>query len=256
MSRRTIGIRGDGRRRGGPRRSRADRPDGRGGHPGAEEHHRVHRRRHGARAGPARPRREGLGRCSSTASRGAPPDAEHGLARRRHRLGGGRDRARVRVRDPQRLAVDGAAAARDTVPDGARARRAAGKATGLFSTGDLPDATPGAFAAHVSDRGEDEDVAAQMHAHHIEFLLGGRGGGAVAPLEGQPGVTYVKNLQGAAVLRRRDGHRPGLRADGIADARVRDRPRGGGRRRQAPDDRPGHRRPRSTSWPTTRRASS
>jgi len=71
----------------------------------------------------------------------------------------------------------------------------AGKATGLFSTGDLPDATPGAFAAHVSDRGEDEEVAAQMHAHHIEYLLGGRGGGAVEPLEGQPGVTYVKNLR-------------------------------------------------------------
>ena len=34
-----------------------------------------------------------------------------------------------------------------------------GKATGLFSTGDLPDATAGAFAAHVTDRGEDEEVA-------------------------------------------------------------------------------------------------
>ena len=70
-----------------------------------------------------------------------------------------------------------------------------GKATGLFSTGDLPDATAGAFAAHVTDRGEDEEVAAQMHAQGSEFLLGGRGGGAVAPLEGQPGVTYVKNVK-------------------------------------------------------------
>ena len=69
-----------------------------------------------------------------------------------------------------------------------------GKATGLFSTGDLPDATAGAFAAHVTDRGEDEEVARQMGEQGIEFLLGGRGGGAVAPLEGQPGVTYVDNV--------------------------------------------------------------
>jgi alkaline phosphatase len=69
-----------------------------------------------------------------------------------------------------------------------------GKATGLFSTGDLPDATAGAFAAHVTDRGEDEEVARQMHEQGSEFLLGGRGGGAVAPLEGQPGVTYVRNV--------------------------------------------------------------
>lgn len=69
-----------------------------------------------------------------------------------------------------------------------------GKATGLFSTGDLPDATPAAFSAHVTDRGEDEEVAAQMHAQGSEFLLGGRGGGAVAPLENQPGVTYVDDV--------------------------------------------------------------
>ena len=70
-----------------------------------------------------------------------------------------------------------------------------GKSSGLFSTGDLPDATPAAFAAHVSDRGEDEQVSTQMHAQGIEFLLGGRGGGGVAPLEGDPNVTYAKNLR-------------------------------------------------------------
>ena len=69
-----------------------------------------------------------------------------------------------------------------------------GRATGLFSTGDLPDATAGAFAAHVTDRGEDEEVARQMGEQGIEFLLGGRGGGAVAPLENQPGVTYVDDV--------------------------------------------------------------
>ena len=82
--------------------------------------------------------------------------------------------------------------ARETVLERAEAR---GKASGLFSTGDLPDATPGAWVAHVTDRGEDEEVAAQMHAHAPEFLLGGRAGGAVAPLEGHAGVTYVKNLR-------------------------------------------------------------
>lgn len=69
-----------------------------------------------------------------------------------------------------------------------------GKATGLFSTGDLPDATPGAFAAHVTDRGEDEEVASQMGAQGIEFLLGGRAGGSVTPLENRPSVTYVNNV--------------------------------------------------------------
>ena len=33
-----------------------------------------------------------------------------------------------------------------------------------------------------------------MHAEGTEFLLGGRGGGAVAPLEGHPGVTYVEDV--------------------------------------------------------------
>ncbi len=59
---------------------------------------------------------------------------------------------------------------------------------------DLPDATAGAFAAHVTDRGEDDEVARQMREQGIEFLLGGRGGGAVAPLENQPGVTYVDDV--------------------------------------------------------------
>jgi alkaline phosphatase len=87
------------------------------------------------------------------------------------------------VNDPQEVR---------TVLENAEAR---GMATGLFSTGDLPDATPGAFAAHVTDRGEDEEVARQMHLHEPEFLLGGRGGGAVEPLEGQSGVFYAKNLR-------------------------------------------------------------
>ena len=115
-----------------------------------------------------------------------------------------------------------------------------GKASGLFSTGDLPDATPGAWVAHVTDRGEDEEVAAQMHAHAPEFLLGGRAGGAVAPLEGQPGVTYAKNLRELQSYAAGIGPGSRVRADGGADARLRDRSRGGGRRRQAPDDRPGH----------------
>jgi alkaline phosphatase len=69
-----------------------------------------------------------------------------------------------------------------------------GKATGLATTGDMVNATPASFAAHVTDRGEDEEIAAQMHTQGSEFLLGGRGGGAVAPLQNQPGVTYVNNV--------------------------------------------------------------
>ncbi len=71
--------------------------------------------------------------------------------------------------------------------DRARAGRGPRQGDRLFSTGDLPDATAGAFAAHVTDRGEDEEVARQMGEQGIEFLLGGRGGGAVAPLEGPAG---------------------------------------------------------------------
>ena len=99
-----------------------------------------------------------------------------------------------------------------------------GKATGLFSTGDLPDATPGAFAAHVTDRGEDEEVASQMGAQGIEFLLGGRAGG-VRGTPGEPPRRYLRQQRHPAQrLRRGDRDGAGIRTDGGADPGVRDRP--------------------------------
>ncbi|MFN2382653.1 MAG: alkaline phosphatase [Gemmatimonadota bacterium] len=49
---------------------------------------------------------------------------------------------------------------------------AAGLATGLVSTTRLTDATPAAFAAHVTDRKQQGEIAIQMAAQHIEVLLG------------------------------------------------------------------------------------
>jgi alkaline phosphatase len=67
-----------------------------------------------------------------------------------------------------------------------------GKATGLISDSYITDATPAAFAAHVTDRGETEEIAAQMAERDIEFLFGGGlRQGSVGPLLGLPGVSYV-----------------------------------------------------------------
>jgi alkaline phosphatase len=67
-----------------------------------------------------------------------------------------------------------------------------GKATGMITDSYVTDATPGAFAAHVTSRGQYEAIATQTAAQGVEFLFGGglRQGG-VGPLLGQPGVTYV-----------------------------------------------------------------
>ncbi|WP_432488817.1 alkaline phosphatase [Kineococcus sp. SYSU DK018] len=50
----------------------------------------------------------------------------------------------------------------------------AGKATGLVTTGQITDATPAAFAAHVSDRGEQSLIAEQyLTSSKPDVLLGG-----------------------------------------------------------------------------------
>ncbi|WP_432534092.1 alkaline phosphatase [Kineococcus arenarius] len=50
----------------------------------------------------------------------------------------------------------------------------AGKATGLVTTGQITDATPAAFAAHVSDRGEQSRIAEQyLDSSRPDVLLGG-----------------------------------------------------------------------------------
>jgi alkaline phosphatase len=53
------------------------------------------------------------------------------------------------------------------------AAEAHGMATGLVTTAPLTDATPAAFAAHVSRRTMQDEIAAQMLAHGVEVLLGG-----------------------------------------------------------------------------------
>jgi alkaline phosphatase len=71
-----------------------------------------------------------------------------------------------------------------------------GKATGLVSDSYITDATPAAFAAHVTSRSDAEAIARQMAGQGIEFLFGGglRQGG-VGPLLNQPGVTYADDAQ-------------------------------------------------------------
>ncbi len=64
-------------------------------------------------------------------------------------------------------------------PDGSKVRtllemaRDNGLATGLVATSTISHATPAAFAAHVSSRGDEADIALQMSASGIDVLLGG-----------------------------------------------------------------------------------
>ncbi|HEX5936086.1 MAG TPA: alkaline phosphatase [Actinomycetota bacterium] len=69
-----------------------------------------------------------------------------------------------------------------------------GKATGLVTDSYITDATPGAFAAHVTSRSQTREIATQMAAQDVEILLGGglRQAG-VGPLLGLDGVAYVRN---------------------------------------------------------------
>ncbi|HEX5016926.1 MAG TPA: alkaline phosphatase [Actinomycetes bacterium] len=86
---------------------------------------------------------------------------------------------------------NGGVAAVETVLERAEA---SGMATGLISDSYITDATPAAFAAHVSDRGENSAIAQQMSEHGIEYIFGGGlRQGSVGPLLAQPGVTIVKN---------------------------------------------------------------
>lgn len=48
-----------------------------------------------------------------------------------------------------------------------------GMATGLVTTTAITDATPAAFAAHVVNRSQQAEIAAQMLAQNIEVMLGG-----------------------------------------------------------------------------------
>ncbi|MBD5786436.1 alkaline phosphatase [Cellulosimicrobium terreum] len=52
--------------------------------------------------------------------------------------------------------------------------RGAGKATGLVTTAQVTDATPGAFGAHVPDRGDQSEIARQLlESSRPDVILGG-----------------------------------------------------------------------------------
>jgi len=57
-----------------------------------------------------------------------------------------------------------------TVLEYAEAR---GMATGLVATSQITHATPAVFAAHVSDRGMEEEIARQMTGSGVDVLIGG-----------------------------------------------------------------------------------
>jgi alkaline phosphatase len=80
------------------------------------------------------------------------------------------------------------------VPTALEAAESLDMATGLISDSYITDATPAAFASHVTSRSETEEIAGQMADRGIDVLLGGGlRQGNVGPLLGLPGVDYVKS---------------------------------------------------------------
>ena len=76
---------------------------------------------------------------------------------------------------------------------------AAGKWAGLITDVAINDATPAAFAVHVTDRYSVE-IAEQMRDQRIQVLFGAKNAGPVTarPLLNLPGVTYIKSSQDLA----------------------------------------------------------
>lgn len=102
---------------------------------------------------------------------------------------------------------------RTTVLEAAQSR---GLSTGLVTTTALVDATPAAFASHVTDRGRASEIARQMAAHDVTVLLGGgRRAFERAMLPDSQSVlasmrrhyTYVEDAAGLAALRPDTIHR-------------------------------------------------
>ena len=62
----------------------------------------------------------------------------------------------------------------NVVPTVLEQAKAAGKSTGLISTGEITDASPAAFAAHIEDRDEQTEIARQyVEESRPDVLLGG-----------------------------------------------------------------------------------
>jgi alkaline phosphatase len=69
-----------------------------------------------------------------------------------------------------------------------------GMSTGLVATSSIVHATPAAFASHVTDRGEYEEIAAQMARSSVNVLLGG-GRAYFDPTLREDGVDYLGELE-------------------------------------------------------------
>ncbi len=96
---------------------------------------------------------------------------------------------------------------RPTVLEIAQSR---GLSTGLLTTTELVDATPAAFAAHVTSRRRSSEIARQMAAHDVMVLLGGgrrafdtarepNGQSVLASMRER--YAYVEDAAGLAALR-------------------------------------------------------
>jgi len=72
-----------------------------------------------------------------------------------------------------------------------------GKWAGLVTDVGINDATPAAFAAHVTDR-YSVDIPKQMRDHDIQMLFGSQGSPKARPLLNLPGVTYIKSSKDLA----------------------------------------------------------
>ena len=68
-----------------------------------------------------------------------------------------------------------------------------GMSTGLVATSSIVHATPASFASHVLDRGEYEEIAAQMAGSAVNVLLGG-GRAFFDPTRREDGVDYLSEL--------------------------------------------------------------
>ena len=71
------------------------------------------------------------------------------------------------------LAISMAADGKTPVTTLMEVARQQGKSTGLVTTSGITDATPAAFAAHVSNRSDQASIAAQQIAFGVDVLLGG-----------------------------------------------------------------------------------
>ena len=80
-----------------------------------------------------------------------------------------------------------------------------GRATGLVATSSITHATPACFAAHVPDRDQEKEIAAQLAESGVDVLLGG-GAKFFLPSDTPPGeadrdLVEAMRARGYAILR-------------------------------------------------------